>query len=363
MTIIWVFIVALILAIVQNFIFSRAGLTKINYNRSFSTPFAHQGDEVYMVEEISNNKILPVPWLKIESRMPKVLSFGRLDDLTISAEIYHRSLFFMGAYRKITRTHYVKCTKRGRCVLNSASISSGGLFGFMDVSQDLSMNASISIYPKLIRYNELPEFTKQILGEIIVKRWISPDPFLISGIRQYAQGDSLKDVHWGATAKTGSLKVKVHDFSASPNLLVLLNTEVSEKQWDVVMEEETQAIEYGISLAASVMIWAMKNGLKAGFGSNGYLCDDEEKNPIYLPHDGGGGGIRNMLETMSRIVISRRLTFFTYLDTVAGKIAKDMDLLILTSYVNARLDMQIKKLKSYGNNVSVQLIGKVTNYE
>ena len=111
----------------------------------------------------------------------------------------------------------------------------------MDVSQDLSMNASISIYPKLIRYNELPEFTKQILGEIIVKRWISPDPFLISGIRQYAQGDSLKYVHWGATAKTGSLKVKVHDFSASPNLLVLLNTEVSEKQWDVVMEEETQS--------------------------------------------------------------------------------------------------------------------------
>ena len=59
-----------------------------------------------MVEEISNNKILPVPWLKIESRMPKILSFDRLDDLTISAEIYHRSLFFMGAYRKIIRTHY-----------------------------------------------------------------------------------------------------------------------------------------------------------------------------------------------------------------------------------------------------------------
>ncbi len=363
MTILWVFLIAVILTLVQNIIFSRAGLRKIKYKRSFSSSFAHQGDDIYMVEEISNNKMLPVPWLKIESRMPKILSFGTMDDLTISGELYHRSLFFMGSFRKITRTHYVKCVKRGRCVLSSASITSGGIFGFLDVSQDLSMKASVSIYPKLISYDDLPELTKQLLGEVTVKRWISPDPFLISGIRNYMQGDNLKDIHWGATAKTGSLKVKTHDFSASPNLLVLLNIEVSENQWGAVMEKEASSIEFGISLAASVIVWAMKNGLRAGFGTNGYLSDDENKETVYVSHDGGSGGIRNILEVMSRIVVARSLTFFTYLESVVMENARDMDVLILTVYKDERLEKQIDRLKSFGNNVSVQLIGKASSYE
>ena len=356
MTVIWVFLTIAALLLIQNMIFLRRGLINIAYKRRFSSSFAYVGENINMVEEISNNKVLPVPWLKIESRMPKALSFGELDDLTISGEMYHKSVFFMGSFRKITRTHFVSCVKRGRCDLSSVSMSAGSLLGLMNIGQELSLNAQISIYPRLLSFNDVPKLSKQLLGEIIVRRWIAPDPFLINGIRPYINGDNMKDVHWAATAKTGELKVKTHDFSASPNLLVLLNTEISGQQWGVVLENEAGPIEYGISLAATLIIWAMKNGLKAGFGTNGYLCDDENKEPVYVHQDGGAGGVKNILEVMCRIVIARKLTFFTYIETLIEKKIRDMDILILSTYMNDRLKAQTDKLKIYGNSVHIELI-------
>ena len=356
MTVIWVFLTIAALLLIQNLIFLRRGLADIMYKRRFSSSYAYVGDDIDMVEEISNNKVLPVPWLKIESRMPKALSFGQLDDLTISGEMYHSSIFFMGSFRKITRTHFVSCVKRGRCDLNSVSMSAGSLLGLMHVGQEMSLSAHISIYPRLLSLNEIPKLSKQLLGEIIVRRWISPDPFLVNGIRPYVNGDNMKDVHWAATAKTGELKVKTHDYSASPNLLVLLNTEISGQQWGVVMENETGPIEHGISLAATIVVWAMKNGLKAGFGTNGYLCDDENKEPVYVPQDGGAGGIKNILEVMCRIVIARKLTFFTYIESLIEKKVRDLDILILSTYMNDRLKSQTDRLKTSGNSVHIELL-------
>ena len=254
MTVIWVFLTIVVLVGIQLIAFARAGLKKIAYSRKFSAAYAYVGEKITMVEVISNNKILPIPWLKIESRMPKALSFGELEDLSISGEMYHKSVFFMGSYRKITRTHYVSCVKRGRCDLNSVSMSAGSLLGLLNLTTQMALDADISIYPRLLRFEDIPKLSKQLLGDVIVKRWISPDPFLINGIRPYVSGDNLKDVHWAATAKTGELKVKTHDYSSSANLLVLLNTEISEQQWGVVLESEAGPIEYGISLSATILV-------------------------------------------------------------------------------------------------------------
>lgn len=363
MTILLVMFTILSIAALQGVLFLFFGFKKVTYSRHFSAKSAFVGEHITMVEEISNNKMLPISWLKVESRMPRALSFGAQDNLTISSGMYHKSIFFMGAYKKIIRTHYISCVHRGRINLKSAAISAGTFLGFSQMTKDYPLNAQITIYPRLLSFDDIPKLSKQLLGEIIVKRWISPDPFLINGIRSYSYGDNSKDVHWGATAKTGELKMKTKDFSASPNLLVLLNTEISQNQWSIVLEKEAAPIEYGISLAATMLIWAMRNGLKAGFGTNGYLYGDENKNPVYIPQDGGTGGIKNMLETMSSIMIARALTFYTYIDMLIEKKIHGMDIIILSAYMTARLKEQIKRLEKIGNLVHIQEIRGSGVYE
>ena len=48
-------------------------------------------------------------------------------------------------------------------------------------------------------------------GDVLVKRWIMPDPFLVGGLREYRAGDPMRSVHWGASARTGRMQVKTYD--------------------------------------------------------------------------------------------------------------------------------------------------------
>ncbi len=354
MTIVWIVLTAFIVATLQVIVVNKTGLKKLTYERYFNTRAAHVGDNIKMVEIISNNKIIPVPWLKVEARMPEALLFKEQSDLKIKGKLYHCSVFLMGMFRKITRTHYVKCVKRGYYHLNTLSLTSGSLFGFSQKIKEITMDLQLSIYPRILAFDEIPNMSKQLLGDIIVKRWIAPDPFLVNGIRPYVQGDSLKDVHWGATAKSGDLKIKTKDYSSSPNLLVLLNVEITEFQWEVILHSEAVPIEYGITLASTIVIWAMKNGLKAGFGTNGYLQDDADKKTVFVHQDGGAGGIKNILEVMAQIVVARKLSFYSYLEELISNKVRDTDILILTTFMSDRIQDKINILKALGNTVNIQ---------
>ena len=112
----WVFrliIAALVVLLVEAYLTVKFGLYKVSLERSFDTIHAAFGQEIHLIEKISNNKILPVPCLKVESKIDRSLQFGRLKDLNILQDMYHVSLFCLMPYTRIIRTHNVKCNKRG----------------------------------------------------------------------------------------------------------------------------------------------------------------------------------------------------------------------------------------------------------
>ena len=63
-----------------------------------------------------------------------------------------------------------------------------------------------------------------------------------------------------------------------------------------------------------------------------------------------------MMEVLCRIVIARKLTFFTYIETLLNTQTRDMDILILSTYMNDRLKSQTDRLKTNGNSVYIQLL-------
>ena len=84
MSIQWFIFVAAFIIILQGFIFKKYGLKKIRYTRYFNVPAVFEGQEVEMVEVISNEKLLPVPWLRVES---KISAFLHLDACNGSSRI------------------------------------------------------------------------------------------------------------------------------------------------------------------------------------------------------------------------------------------------------------------------------------
>jgi hypothetical protein len=102
-----------VLLIAQGFIMRRFALKRLTYERRFSRLAAYEGEAVELVEIIRNRKLLPVPWLRAESRISPNLQFHTDMETHITGDQYHKSIFYLKPYSQITRRHTVLLKKRG----------------------------------------------------------------------------------------------------------------------------------------------------------------------------------------------------------------------------------------------------------
>jgi uncharacterized protein (DUF58 family) len=344
--------VGMLLAAVQAAVFRLFGLKAVRYRRYFTAAAVYEGQHVELVEEISNAKLLPVPWLKVEARMSRFLRFKSQENLAIADDTYHRSLFALGPWRKITRTHSVSCIRRGCYRVESVELSAGDLLGMGERSRRIENPMELLVYPRILDFNALEVPSRKWQGDVVVRRYLSPDPFLVNGIRPFLRGDMLRDVHWAATARTGALQVKTRDYTASPRLMLIVNMQLADGQWGDLNEEESLRIEQSLSLAATYAEWSLKNGVETGFLCNGRWSVMDDR-PVEVPVGGGQGHLMQMLETMARVKVIRRRSFAQYLDDeVISRGIAGTDVLMLSHYWNGRLEERAGRLRRMENSVT-----------
>ena len=345
----WVLLVAGAALIGEMLIFQSAGRKGVAADRVFSKARLFEGETLQMVETIENRRLLPVPWMRIETRMPSELAFGKHENLEIGGKRYHRSLFFLAPWQRVRRTHQVRAMHRGFYRLSSYALTVGDMLGMYARTVECEMNSQLIVYPRLLSREEVAMPATRWQGEIAVKRWIYPDLFLYSGIRDYAPGDVPRDIHWRAYARTGQLKVKQHDFTASSKLLVLLNVAPTERLWGKIGEDDCARMEQAVRLAASLLFYALQDGREAGFGSNGY-AQPYEGQTVFLPCASGERQIELMLEVMARLVIERVLNMPAFLDSLPA--LENTDVLVLTAYQGENIEAACASLRARGNSVT-----------
>ncbi|MDR2656901.1 MAG: DUF58 domain-containing protein, partial [Oscillospiraceae bacterium] len=334
---------ALLLGVLQSIVFRKAGPAGLTYSRSFSRANAFEGETIELVEVIRNAKILPVPWLRVESRMSPTLAFIKKNaegglvesnepavssgfndgtEREIEGDQYHRSSFYAGAFARITRRHRVKLTRRGYYQVGSVAMTGGDLFGLSQWTKSSETGAAVTVYPALLDENEIDAPSSRWQGDLTVKRWIVSDPFLVSGIRPYQAGDARRDVHWAATARMGALQVKTHDYTADPRLLVILNVQAKENQWTDLMDYEQERIEFGIRLAATLIMKSLAAGLEAGFCANAPIFG--ETTPLVMEPRRAQGQAETVLDALARLTIKRVRSFPTFLDDLGHMTGMDI---------------------------------------
>ncbi|MDB5084915.1 MAG: hypothetical protein JWN30_1801 [Bacilli bacterium] len=346
----WIILFVLVILFVQEQIYKRWGLSRISYSRYFNVVTAFPGDEIQMIEQIGNHKLLPVPWVRLESRLHPSLSFQNQANQLNENEQLHRSLFSLTPYLQITRRHKVICTKRGCYDLKSAAITCGDLFGLEQTYQSVNFSNRLLVYPALIPLSEIPLPSHSLQGNLLVKRWILPDPFLVSGVRAYTDGDPLNSINWKATARAGSLQVQQHDFTADQELMIGLNFVTASEVWDSVTQPDL--VETGISYAASLAQYVIAQGLNVGFICNGGLIDQPDE-PVRLEHLNSHDQLNLMLETMAKLILKPSLAFYRLLKEENDAQRTRTDYLLLTAVVDERTQEQIDLLRRTGNSVEI----------
>lgn len=345
--------IAFIVIAGQSLIYKKWALKNVKISRSFSQPAVFEGDEVQLVERIANRKMLPVPWLKLESVIHANLQFRKQFNLNISGgELFqnHSSLFSLMPNRLITRRHYIVCKKRGAYNLNSATLTCGDLVGLQSVYATIPLTAELLVYPRTLSMADVPLPRRSWQGDLMVRRWIMEDPFMIHGVREYRSGDSMKDVNWKATARTGNLQVHNRGFTADQKMIILLNFEVSEKMWNAVTDPEL--IEQGIRYAATIAEDAVHQGMEVGFGCNGYTVD-APKEPVLIPPLSGQEQMTHLYETMARLVIECSCEMATFLERESGRDTGNVVYVLITAHTGSKLQEKLSLLERSRSKVEI----------
>ncbi len=358
MSIVWILVSVGLVIAAQGLLIALFGMKSVGYDRRFSRPSAYEGERVELVEVIRNRKILPVPWIRVESRISPFLRFGhggQSEEREISADQYHKSVFYLGPFSQIRRRHDVTCLKRGHYEVGSVALTAGDLMSVWMKTEQMNLNCALDVYPRLLSEEELSTPSTRWQGELAVKRWIMPDPFLVSGIRDYRPGDPMRDVHWRASARTGSLQVKTRDYTADPRMLVVLNVQASEEQWGDLMDYEQEGIEQGVRIAATLCQRALNAGVEAGFATNACMVGEKGTGKtILIPARRSNDQMELLLTAMARMEIHREITFPTLLEALCD--LQGEDILILSTYDSEQIQIRVDMLRAAGNSVTMMML-------
>ncbi|NLZ70154.1 MAG: DUF58 domain-containing protein [Clostridiaceae bacterium] len=218
-----IILLLLLLIAAQTYIFRKWGLRGVTYEIELSESEVYEGEVLRLTETMSNRKRLFVPWIKVELGATDTLSFGERESVLAPPRRYVPSFYFLRGWQQIVRRWTVHADFFGLQYIDRALIVSADLLGMTTLTHSLPIWRLLLILPRLPNWSNLPLAERSLWGEMAVRRNFLPDPFMCEGVRKWEPGDSLRHIHWPATAREGKLMAHKLRDSADPGLLILLN--------------------------------------------------------------------------------------------------------------------------------------------
>lgn len=137
-------------------LWNRYVLERVEYTREFSETRAFAGEKVQVSVAVTNRKVLPVPWLRVDDAFPVELPvIGRdLKPSPIPGQGYLSHVVSLGPYERVCWSYDLDCAKRGFYFFGPVDLHSGDVFGFFARRQRLEAPDRLIVYPQV---RPLPE--------------------------------------------------------------------------------------------------------------------------------------------------------------------------------------------------------------
>jgi uncharacterized protein (DUF58 family) len=172
-----------------------------------------------------------------------------------------QKLFISQCDKAIRKHTTIQCNRRGKFQLHQLTLSSSYPFGVVTLSRQLTTDTlEVLVLPQVYNLNRIPLpviADANSDGDLNVPQQGGQDEF--AAVREYTHGDSLRHIHWRASARQQQLVVKEYERSDRPVLLVALDCRPAFNQG----EGARSIFEYAISIAASMIHFASREGMQS----------------------------------------------------------------------------------------------------
>jgi uncharacterized protein (DUF58 family) len=351
-----------VIVILLGLVLSAAGLSKlwgrlslagIHCQRLLSERRVFPGEYIELKLRLVNRKLLPLPWIQVDDEIP----VGFAPDVSLAPGNRPGFGFLSKAaallwYTGVSWRYRLYCNKRGYYTLGPIMVTSGDIFGFYPRSITEPLIDHIIVYPRIFPMAQLGIPSLYPLGETRAEWRIFEDPTRTIGVRDYSPHDSLRHIHWKATARHQNLQVKV--FEPTTTLKVALFLAIDSFEHDGLYNEED--FELGISTAASIANYVTEQGSPVGLFVNTRLADSGQS--VRMPPGSGTNQLVSILEALAKVTPYSSGSFEEFLQSQRRGLPWGTTLIFILRRPSESLTGLLTNLRESGHKLLVLQIGE-----
>ncbi|GCE49296.1 uncharacterized protein (DUF58 family) [Thermosporothrix hazakensis] len=325
----YVLLYVLLALFLLSWLWARYSLRKLVFRRSGGGGRIQVGepfDERLMLDNLS---IMPKLWVQI------------VDGSTLPG---HRAGYVAsigGRKRAMWRARTI-CRQRGRFQLGPVSATSGDPFGLFRRRISLASSAELLVLPQVLPITSFALFSGGLPGRGKSSRKALQTTTNATTIREYVSGDSLSRIHWRSSAHYNKLMVKEFDLDPAVDVWIFLDLNEAVQAG----EGEHSTEEYGVTLAASIAVYLLRQDLSVGLIVNG----EHREN---LPLDRGDRQIERVLELLAVVRAGRGPELREMLAVDSFHLGRNTAAIVITPSNSRDWHIGVQQLQRRGVQVAV----------
>jgi uncharacterized protein (DUF58 family) len=249
---------------------------------------AFAGETIDARLHLANRSWLPLPWLQIQEAVP----------LDLKDQPDYRTVVSLGGHSTLDHPYRLACKKRGYYRIGPLNLRSSDLFGFVEARWDEANPATLIVYPQVVPLAHLGLPSRSPFGTLASRQRLLEDPARMAGVRAYTAGDSLRRIHWKASAHADELLVKKLQPSMAVPVMLLLDLD----RESYPLRSLVGSSEWGITVAASVASALVAERQAVGLATNG-LDALANVTAAPLPQRTGQEQLMSILSLLARIQV------------------------------------------------------------
>lgn len=334
-------------------LWNRYSIVRLSYNQSFATARAFPGDEIELIISIANRKLLPLAQVEVRDTIPAGLE---AEDPDITYDRADRQMLQRSTslrwYERVTWRYTVRCQRRGAYRIGPATIDTGDPFGFYRSTLPAEFSGTLVVFPPLLPLEQLGLPARSPIGSLRARQLIR-DPLRTVGVRDYHTDDPIKDVHWAATARTGTLQTRIYEPTTARELAIVLDLDSFEQYTQGIDELQ---IERSISAAATLAKAGLDEGYAVGLYVNGAPAYHESL--VRLPPSRSPAQLERIMDVLARLTPFSVTQVARVLRMAAADLPWSTTILLLSVIQPQSSRAELARLRQRGRAVSWLYLGE-----
>jgi len=327
----------------------RRSLTQLEIERHLPR-HAFPGETLAARVQLRNRSWLPLPWLHIQELVP-----FELQDLTT-----YRTVISVGSRAETAYRYTLRCTKRGYYTVGPLRLDTGDLFGFLSTSWQENEPVHVTVYPQIVALKQLGLPSRSPFGTQASHQRIFEDPTRMAGTRDYVAGDSMRSIHWKASAREDTLLVKKFQPAISLNVQIVLDLNRNAYPYQGAVGNSEWAIVVAASAASHL---AATQRQQVGLITNG-LDPVADAMARAIPTRSGRGHLMSILSLLARIQMHAvEETLADWLPRQLADLEWGTTLVVVTPALDERALWALHNAYRRGSTIIVLLCAPVVDFK